>query len=709
MASLGTRAGVLLAGLLAVCGLQAASAQAAPTIGATWASGVAASTAELKAEIDPTGLPTTARAEFILAATYEANLAAIPPRDGFFGASVTGSAGVGSGTGLVPFTRKLASLAPDTAYRFRFLATNSSGTAVGPTRAFATAGSALTFALPDSRGWELVSPTDKNGGQVAAPGTLFGGGVIQAAAQGGAVSYGSGTAFALPLSASLASQYLSSRGPSGWSTANLTVPALAGAFGPDPDGVPFQLFSPDLGQALVLSPQRCAAAPCPRGYLRRTSGGALSPSPMAADSTLAGANESLDVAILASAGNLYRWSAGSYEAINVLPGDIGPTLGATLAAEAGAVSTDGTRVYFSHAGNLYLRTGSETVQVDEAVGGGGTFETASADGALALFSKEGHLHRFNAVTETSTDLTPSGGVLGVLGASPSGAIAYYLAADGLFRHQGGSATKVAAAADASNHPPATGTARVAADGSLLFLSSAVLTDYDPDGKTQVYLYRPGSGQLTCLSCNPTGARPIGPSTIPGARSNGTEPSATQAYKPRVLSADAQRVFFDSEDALLPFDTNNEADVYQWEAPGTGSCQRAGGCLALISSGRGAEGALFLDASADGSDAFFLTDESLVPGDPGSADVYDARVGGGFPVPPTVSECLGDACQPLPGEPEDPNPGTGLTRAVENEAKPSPQRKAKAKGKKAKKKSKARKAKSKKQGKGKGKAKKGGRR
>jgi hypothetical protein len=54
----------------------------------------------------------------------------------------------------------------------------------------------------------------------------------------------------------------------------------------------------------------------------------------------------------------------------------------------------------------------------------------------------------------------------------------------------------------------------------------------------------------------------------------------------------------------------------------------------------------LDASENGSDVFFLTSGQLVPQDTDSAgDIYDARIGGGFPetgLPPAW--CVGDACQ-----------------------------------------------------------------
>jgi hypothetical protein len=79
---------------------------------------------------------------------------------------------------------------------------------------------------------------------------------------------------------------------------------------------------------------------------------------------------------------------------------------------------------------------------------------------------------------------------------------------------------------------------------------------------------------------------------------------------------------------------------------------------LISSGR-VGSAAFADASADGSDAFFLTAASLLGADTGSLDLYDARAGGGFPEASPPIPCLGDACQGPPSVPEDPLPGSAL--------------------------------------------------
>ncbi len=546
-------------------------------------------------------------------------------------------------------------------------------TAIGLSLA-ASVAKAEPLTLPDSRGWEMVSPADKNGGEVAAPGALFGGGVLQAAADGEATTFSSASSFSAEAQgAPVASQYIARRTPSGWLTTDVTGPTVSAAYGEEPAGVPYRLFSGDLAWALLLNGRRCGEGdPCPRGYsLRETAGGALAASPEASDLRFAGASPDLRHVVFSTAGNLYTWSGGALTPINVLPGGAG-TPESVLAAPAGAVSTDAGRVYWNDStdGRLYLREAGATKWAGESTAGVGpeAFQVASPDGSVAFFTKGAHLYRYEAAANSATDLTPGGEVLGVLGASESGSRVYYLTAAGLFLWQEGAARKVADSADARNYPPATGTARVSPDGTrLAFLSEAPLTGYDNTDQStgeldmEVFLYdagaNGGTGELACASCRRDGTRPEGASTIPGAIANGTGPLGTQAYKPRVLTAAGNRLFFDSRDALVTQDTNNDDDVYEWEAQGTGSCAQAGGCLGLISSGRSEDGASFVDASASGRDAFFLTDGSLVDGDPGAVDLYDAREGGGFPVPPKPIPCEGDACQPLPSPPEDPTPGT----------------------------------------------------
>ncbi len=698
----------------------AAEAAGPPQILASWVTDVTASSANLRAEINPNEFPTTYLFEYITISAYEANLGASPPRDGFAGAARIPAAGQGIGAGDQPLvlTQHLSGLAPETEYRYRPVATNAGGLSQGPEHGLGTQASTSTFTLPDGRGWEMVSPVDKNGGAIEYVGTTESR-VFQASADGAAVTFGSVSAFGSPQGAPPVSQYLSRRGSTGWATENLTIPLVAGSYGDQPSASPYRLFSPDLARGLVRNGERCrgSGGECPVAnpplpgsgapagyvnyYLRDNLTGAfaalmstsdaagLEVPPDKFDLDFVAASPELQHVLLSTCAaltpeavevpagpeacdpnsqNLYEWSGAGLRLVNLLPGETVGTPGAEVAAQGRSVSADGSRVFWVGGdGNLYLREGQQTIQVDAAAGGGGVFQTASLDGARAFFTKAGHLYSYSAATKTVTDLTPGGGVEGVLGASDDGAYVYYLTGDGLELRHGSTTTEVAAAADSSNYPPSTGTARVSPDGThVAFLSTASLTGYDNVGYSEVYLYgpRPGGGPpaLLCVSCNPTGERPRGASTVPGAIANGTGFGATAVYKPRALSADGRRVFFDSADAIAVQDTDARSDVYQWEAEGTGSCRRRAGCIDLISSGRSSDGSSFVDASEDGSDVFFLTDGSLVPEDPGSIDLYDAREDGGFPSPPSAIPCEGDACQILPSTPEDPTPGTLVPNA-----------------------------------------------
>jgi hypothetical protein len=716
-------------------------------IAETWVEEVKADSVRLRAKINPEGLSSTYRFEYATQSAFE--------EKGFEGATlipVSGAAPLGSGTNFLlvaqPVGPPLSPLQPATQYRYRVTAKHASeAAAIGPDHLFSTQGTELTFRLPDNRGWEMVSPVDKGGGAIAPPESLFGGGDLQASpsssAEGAAISYGSSTSFGEAQGAPSVSQYLSTRTPSGWATQNVSAPLESDAYGDEPDGAPYRVFSSDLSKGLLFGglPCRGAIAGCPAPnpviagsgapqgfmayYLR--AGGSYSSLLSASDLShtavgkedfsvsLAGATEDLSHVVLSSCSaltsnatevpdgsggceesdqNLYEASGGTFTALSLLPGEThttpetGPTV---LAAPIGAVSADGSKVYFTSAGSLYLREGAQTKSVSAT----GKFQTASADGSVALFTEEvsgsEHLFRYLAATQAKTDLTPSGGVVGVLGASQDGSIVYYQDTSGIQEWSSGTTTLIVSGAEAatpSDYPPATGTSRVTADGShLAFLSNKELAGFDNAGRAEVYLYGPpvggGAAQLICASCNPSGERAAGFASIPGTEANGS----TLAYRPKALSSDGHRVFFDSTDKLSITDTNGQPDVYQWEAYGEGDCATKPGCLGPISSGRATEGASFIDASADGTDAYFLTNESLVGQDPGSIDLYDARAGGGFPEAPKPIPCVADACQALPAAPEDPDPGTLIKNSgnppakyVKEEAKRKKGHKGKKKGK-----------------------------
>jgi hypothetical protein len=699
-----------------------ASAAGPPIAGQLWASQVDSRSATLSAEVDPNGSLTSGYFEYTPQITYEAK--------GFTGAKRIAINVIGSEAGMFPVNfPTIAALTADTTYYYRLVLTNGKGQITKPTAApypfFHTALAAGGPLLPDGRGWEMVSPPDKNGGGIATPESIAKGGTLQAAAQGGALTYSSASSFAGGAGGPPASQYVSTRSSSGWSTQNITVPIFSGSFDIDSGGAPYRLFSTDLSRSLLLNGKGCRgeATGCPVPnptlpgtdapagfqdyYLRTTSSGGfealLGPSETGLSGqsasqfevTLVGASEDLTHVILSSCAkltasatsgcpgqaNLYEFSGGALKQLNASPG-------ATLAAQgANAVSTDGSRVYLYEAGNLFVRDGSTLKQADAGAGGGGTFELASTDGSIAYFTKGGDIYRYSAAANAATKLTSSADVVGVLGAASNGSNLYYLRTGGLYRCAAADtaaasgcdgAVRIASGTDSSDYPPASGTSRVSDDGTkLLFVSTTPLEDHagntydntdlvtgEPD--TELYLYDTATG-LACVSCSPTNGRPIGPSSIPGAIRNGAGPTATIAYKPRVLLEGGKRIFFTSADAITPGDTNTQgssgkgvADAYEWEAQGEGSCTRPEGCAYLLSSGRDATPSLFADASEDGSDAFFLAGASLVGRDPGAIDLYDARIGGGFAEPGEGIPCEGDSCQALPPEPTEPTLTTLLS-------------------------------------------------
>ncbi len=694
-----------------------------PQIDAAWVEQVTSTGASMWMELNPNGLSTQYYFEYVTDAVYRAN----PPANRFAGASKT-TTGTTNGSAVLEVSRTLgAMLVPGTVYHYRPVATNSAGTTVGSglEHILVTKEPGRAFVLPDNRRWEMVSPVEKGGGAIAGPEELFGGGTLQAAAGGGSVTYGSGTAFGEAAGAPPVSQYVSRRGPTGWSTENISPPLDSAAYGDHPDGAPYRVFSADLARALLFGGLACRGglpgcpapnAPLPGSgapdgymayYLRDNASGSFSSllgaadvahsalSPSALELGFAAAASNLSHVVLSSCAaltanatetpgepgqcdesepNLYDWSAAGLQAVNLLPGDTVTSPGAVIAAPIGAVSADGSRIYWVAEGKLYLREGAQTVQVKGPLGSGDEFQAASADGAVAFFLEGDHLYRF-AVAGVTTDLTPGGGVVGVLGASADGETVYYQDAGGLERWRSGTTTTVTPGADAtvpSDYPPATATARVSADGlHIAFLSKAELTGFDnidadtgqPD--TELYIYGPAPGAsaaaLICASCNPTGERPEGSTSIPGVLVNGS----TRAYRPRVLSDDGSRLFFDTLDGVGDKDTNKSPDVYEWEAQGAGGCPSPFGCVSPISRANGA-GGRFIDASADATDVFFLTGDSLVAADPGSIDIYDARMNGNLAEPEEPIICVGDNCQSLPREPDDPTPGS-LVRNVGNPA------------------------------------------
>ena len=338
-----------------------------------------------------------------------------------------------------------------------------------------------------------------------------------------------------------------------------------------------------------------------------------------------------------------------------------------------------------------------TVQVDQAEAGapgpsgGGTFLWASADGSRAFFADENRLTT-NSTAEPGkpdlyeydlerpaaqrlTDLTPDASepadVIGVSGASEDGSYLYFVAQGNLtgeaqnsqgaqaqagqpnlyLSHQG-ALTFIATLDPAADQldwngvsrVPNKNTARVSANGAFIgFNSIDPLTGYDnagpdcPGGEPceEIFLYNAAHNRLTCASCDPSASPPTASSYIlpPEFGNDLSQTEGNVGYPQRNVS-DHGQVFFSTAASLLPADTNDLSDVYEYDVQAPDGHQ-----LHLISPGTADNPAYFLDADPNGNNVFFITDQRLLSADTDNArSVYDARESGGFPEPSLPTSC-----------------------------------------------------------------------
>jgi hypothetical protein len=742
--------------------------------------------------------------------------------------------------GPVKASVALSGLEPDTTYHFRFVASSGGG---GPVRgvgeghdgAETTITTApliasppscasdafrlgLSAALPDCRAYEMVSPAQKEGGDIA-PGAEPSFSYVQddptlaeASADGGRVTFSSLRAFANPLAAPLISQYMAVRGEDGWSTQSISPPRSSVPISSGLLTTQFRGFTEDLCDGWVTqeSPVQLTED-APAGvfdlYRQNSCGG---PSTFKSLLTVTppgfggGPNElehelfipvfqghssdgsdsvyTAPAQLLPSACatpgvyQLYEvQESGPQRLVSVLPsgapvctnasvGTFGSHPGLETFRETSAyhaVSDDGESIYWTRgqssssgfgaridSGPLYLRVNAtqaqsvigpsgECTQVARActlsvsTGSEAKFVAASPDGASALYTESGALFQYDLVTRSSTPLAK--GVTGVVGASEDLGRVYLVSTEALSGSQANSSGEEAAGgkqnlyleeggrftfiamlttiesgsrtenvpSSPANTAPFLRTSRVTPDGShLAFTSSQPLTGYDnadqvsgePDSELYVFDVGSGStgGQLSCVSCNPAGTRPIG--QIVGSAGQATSfwasaqlPGWAEQLRPtRLLTADGDRLYFESFDSLVPRDQNGKRDVYEWERSSSESeCHEMGaeiyaaladGCLSLISSGTSDVNSELIDASEGGRDVFFATEASLVPQDTGEYDIYDARENGGFPAPEKPKPCGEGHCQQSIQATASPEPGStagGLGNPVTPKPMPPP--------------------------------------
>jgi hypothetical protein len=350
--------------------------------------------------------------------------------------------------------------------------------------------SGASAGLPECRGYEMVSPAEKNGYDVLPQAV--------AASAGPKVAIRSFGSFAGSASANLQTTYLATPGPGGAWSARPVSPAL------EPYSfvgqAPFLEWSPDLSQAIVQGPTnppltRDARPNVPNLYLRdnRTDSYLLkTPLLLEIDTvfqtdrepTFGGASSDFSHVVFglgypltgdsppASRDNLYDFVNDRYQVVGVLPSGapdpkgvalgsarfLGPSL--VLGSARNAVSSDGSTIFFTSLSSegLFARlNGTTTVPLSASQKTPppnpnpalpATYWTAATDGSVAFFTSKlpltdasntgpknagNDLYRFDLKTGQLVDLSvdatdPNGAeVLGVVGAGADGSYVYFVA------------------------------------------------------------------------------------------------------------------------------------------------------------------------------------------------------------------------------------------------------------------------------------------
>ncbi len=432
-----------------------------PVVESESVSSVTATTATLNAKVNPKGSITRYAFQYISKAAYEENA----PGERFAGAteSPLGGSVLGASQEGLGAATALTGLAPDTEYHYRVVATSHCEPddeealceETGEDEAFRTFPLEAP-ALPDNRVWELVSPAQKNGGEVVpslhgpnsqVPGAGGPTYPMQSSPDGDAMVY-EGQPFSYTEGALNFNEYFSKRTASGWQTTILAPALLRGGYlgfnteltqgvfsqagqslTPEAPGEYQNLYTQPTANPSALTPLVGFEPPNrPPGGLYLDYAGAsddfthiffaandalTSETPFAPEAVDGGGTKN----------NLYESVGGQLRLVNVLPGNAETVLGVQgdgfgFGSGGGAdlphaISADGSNVFWSdQAGQLYVRVNGESTT---AIPDPGKYLTASEDGSKVLL-QNGHL--YDLETEETTDLTEGqAGFEGIAGQS----------------------------------------------------------------------------------------------------------------------------------------------------------------------------------------------------------------------------------------------------------------------------------------------------
>jgi DNA-binding beta-propeller fold protein YncE len=411
----------------------------------------------------------------------------------------------------------LSGLSADTTYHYRFVAQSSGGGPVFgvggtesedgdsssfhtlalpftlksdcPNQTFRTGASAF---LPDCRAFEMVSPVDKNGGDIDTQKSLRGypAALDLTDLSGDEMTFSSSTAFAGALGAPFVSQYRAQRGATGWTTESISPPRND-PFNPVGTllelDLQFKLFTPDLSEAWLMQEadpplDACGIPGFVNIYRRDNLTGAYeaitTAAPEARDpdkyvaevqgvsadgtTTIFRANDRLTAD--AAPGTEYQiyehvrepGQCAQLRLVSLLPGEIPNPTASSVGTEGSAtadytfsegrenlvdnaVSPDASRIYWTAAaskggeGRIYLRlNGTETIPVSSSAA---RFWKAAEDGSAAYYIQNGNLFRYTLANKKSILLAKD--VIGLLGANDGASRAFIVSKDDLDGAVGG--------------------------------------------------------------------------------------------------------------------------------------------------------------------------------------------------------------------------------------------------------------------------------
>ena len=549
------------------------------------------------------------------------------------------------------------------------------------------------LALPTGRGYEKVSPADKDGEDIS-------NGLDKAAADGDAATYISFGAFADSEGGGLVTSFLSDRNATNWLTQSIGPPQAVS------NGLASSLyvdFSDDVQTGVISflagDPGFDGATPGASNLYRRDPDGTrhaytpgMPPTPpggFPAAPAWGGGSADLSVGTFSLASdpqppvtsgpdavpavnNAFMSTADQdLELVSVLPNGNASPNGGTIGASGFApgyhtVSADGSRIVWSSGDSeVYVRIdGADTVQASASQRNNPdpngvqpkSYQDATPNGRFVYFTSGEKLtnnsqaepgvpdlYRYDVESGALVDLTtadPDGaGVMGVLGVSDNGNRVYFGASGALapgatdnaanLYVRDGSTTTFIADLDLNNFPSDADNWATQATSKL----SRVTPSGDSlfFGSRHEQLGYDNAGFMEFYVYDLAANEFTCVSCRPGGQPATADTILAQAPGPVSLTGLPlyQRRNF-SDDGTTAFFTSPER-LRQDDTNGNyDPYMWKDGAQELVSSGTSANESSFVDASRSGDDAFFLTREQLVGTDTDdSVDLYDARVGGGL--------------------------------------------------------------------------------